>query len=91
VAGVLPGRLALQARQAIDLLSRESVEKVLSRSSSPCGGTSRPVAEASPGEIAEATGVARPTVSQALDVLLRLKKIERIGQGRTTRYKEDVI
>jgi DNA-binding transcriptional ArsR family regulator len=44
--------------------------------------------EATPGEISKATNVARPTVSQALDVLRRLKKVERIGQGRTTRYKK---
>jgi Fic family protein len=77
-----------QARQAIDLLSRESVEKVLSPKQLVVWRHLETVAEASPGEITKATGVARPTVSQALDVLLRLKKIERIGQGRTTRYKK---
>jgi DNA-binding transcriptional ArsR family regulator len=46
------------------------------------------VDEATPGEISSATKVARPTVSQALDVLMRLKKVERLGQGRTTRYRK---
>jgi Fic family protein len=77
-----------QARQAIDLLSRESVEKVLSPKQLTVWRHLETVAEATPGDITKVTGVARPTVSQALDVLLRLKKIERIGQGRTTRYKK---
>ena len=34
--------------------------------------------------------VARPTVSQALERLMQLKKIERIGMGRTTRYKRTI-
>lgn len=77
-----------QARRAIALLSKESIEKLLSPKQLAVWRHLEQVAEATPGEIAKATGVARPTVSQALDVLLRLKKIERIGQGRTTRYKK---
>ncbi len=77
-----------QARQAIDLLSRENVEKLLSPKQLAVWQHLEKVVEATPGEIVKATGVARPTVSQALDVLLRLKKIERIGQGRTTRYRK---
>ncbi len=47
------------------------------------------VAEVTAGEIAKQTHVARPTVSQALEKLLRLKKVERIGQGRTKRYRKN--
>jgi len=43
---------------------------------------------ATPGQIASETGVDRATVSQALKKLVVLKKVERIGQGRTTRYKK---
>jgi predicted HTH transcriptional regulator len=43
--------------------------------------------EATPGQIADKTKIARPTVNQALDKLIRLKKVERIGMGRGTRYK----
>jgi len=77
-----------QARQAIELLSRENIEKILSPKQLAVWRYLETVDEATPGEITKATDVARPTVSQAIDVLLRLKKIERIGQGRTTRYRK---
>jgi len=47
------------------------------------------VDEASPGAIAKATDIAQPTVRQALDKLLKLKKIERLGQGRSTSYRKN--
>jgi len=77
-----------QAKQAIELLSHENIEKILSPKQLAVWRHLEIVIEATPGEIVKATGVARPTVSQALSVLLRLKKIERIGQGRTTRYRK---
>lgn len=77
-----------QAKQAIELLSKENVDKLLSPKQLLIWKYLEPITEATPGEITKKTGIARPTVSQALDVLLRLKKIERIGQGRTTRYKK---
>jgi len=76
-----------QARQAIELLSKENIEKLLSPKQLLVWEYLLEVPEATPGEISKKTKVARPTVSQALDTLLRLKKVERIGQGRTTRYK----
>lgn len=76
-----------QAREAIALLSQENIERLLSPKQLIVWRYVERVVEATPGEIAKATAVARPTVSQAVDVLLRLKKIERIGQGRTTRYR----
>jgi len=75
-----------QAEQAIELLSHENIERLLSLKQLAVWNYLSEVTEAAPRDIAEATGVARPTVSQALDVLLRLKKIERLGQGRSTRY-----
>ena len=45
------------------------------------------VKEATPGDIAENTKVARPTVNQVLEKLISIKKIERIGMGRSTRYR----
>ena len=77
-----------QARQALELLSHENIEKILSPKQLAVWRYFGVVSEATAGDIAKATGVARPTVSQAIDVLLRLKKIERIGQGRTTRYRK---
>ena len=41
-----------------------------------------------PKDIAENAKVARPTVNQVLDKLLKLKKVERIGLGRSTRYRK---
>lgn len=76
-----------QAEQAIELLSHENLERLLSPKQLTVWNYLNEAKEAPPREIAKATGVARPTVSQALDVLLRLKKIERLGQGRSTRYK----
>ncbi len=77
-----------QAKQAADLLSRENIEKLLSPKQLAVWRFLERTPEATPAEIAKTTKVARPTVSQAIDVLLRLKKIERIGQGRTTRYRK---
>ncbi|HBL39666.1 TPA: Fic family protein [Candidatus Uhrbacteria bacterium] len=77
-----------QARQAIELLSHENIEKILSPKQLIVWRYLETVDEVTAGDIAKTTGVARPTVSQAIDVLLRLKKIERIGQGRTTRYRK---
>ena len=75
-----------QSKQAIALLSRENIEQLLSPKQLAVWRYLETIDEASPREISKATGVARSTVSQALDVLLRLKKIKRLGQGRSTRY-----
>lgn len=77
-----------QARQAIELLSHENIEKILSPKQLAVWRYLETVDEATAGNIAKAADVARPTVSQAVDVLLRLKKVERLGQGRTTRYRK---
>ena len=77
-----------QAQQAVDLLSKENIELLLSPKQLLVWQYLKNVSEATPGEIAKETKVARPTVSQALSVLLRLKKVKRIGQGRTTRYSK---
>jgi len=45
------------------------------------------IKEATPGDIAKNTKVARPTVNQVLEKLISIKKIERIGMGRSTRYR----
>ena len=80
--------LLAQANEAILLLSKENVEKLLSPKQLLVWNFLLTVGEATPGEISKVTNVARPTVSQAIDTLLRLKKVERIGQGRTTRYRK---
>ena len=78
-----------QVKRAIGLLSRENIEKLLSPKQLLVWQYVDQAKEATTGgEITKATGVTRVTVSQVLDVLLRLKKIERLGQGRTTRYQK---
>jgi len=78
--------LLKQAEMAINLLSKESVELLLSPKQLQVWNYLQTVIEATPGEISKMANISRPTVSQALGVLLRFKKIKRIGQGRTTRY-----
>jgi Fic family protein len=77
-----------QSQMAVELLSKENIEKLFSKKQLSVWQYLQGVDEATPGEIAEKAKVARPTVSQALDKLLRLKKVERIGLGRSTRYRK---
>ena len=77
-----------QAHSAVALLSEENVEKLLSPKQLAVWEYVRQVKEAAPKEISERTGVARPTVNQVMDKLMKLKKVERIGLGRTTRYRK---
>ena len=77
-----------QAETAVALLSKEQIEKLLSPKQFAVWKYIEKVPEATPGDIAQAADVARPTVNQALNALLRLNKIERIGLGRTTRYRK---
>ena len=71
-----------------ELLSKENIEKLLSTKQLSVWQCLETVKEATPGEITKKAKVARPTVNQALDKLLRLKKVERIGLGRSTRYRK---
>jgi Fic family protein len=77
-----------QAKLSFELLSAENIEKILSPKQAAVWAYLQKVEEASPGEIAQHAKVARPTVNQVLDKLLRLKKVERLGLGRTTRYRK---
>ncbi len=77
-----------QSRRAVELLSKENVEKLLSPKQLAVWEYLNTVSEATPAQISKIAKVARPTINQALNKLLRLKKIERIGLGRTTRYKK---
>lgn len=80
--------LIRQSEMAIELLSKEKVEKFLTQKQLAVWEYLHNVPSARPGEIAEQTHVAKPTVRQALDKLMRLKKIERVGQGRSTNYRK---
>jgi Fic family protein len=78
-----------QSEIAVNLLSKENIEKLLTPKQMAVWQYLQETNEAaSPMEIARKTNVAHPTVRQSLNKLMRLKKIERIGQGRSTNYKK---
>jgi Fic family protein len=77
-----------QAKRAVDLLSKESIEKLFSPNQIKVMDYIQTVGETSPGEIAKKLKIARPTVNQVLLRLLQFKKIERFGLGRSTRYRK---
>ena len=76
-----------QSELAVELLSKENIEKILSEKQSIVWQYIEKAKEASTGDIVKDTKIIRPTVKQTLDVLLRLKKIERFGLGRSARYR----
>lgn len=76
-----------QSQMAVELLSKENIEKILSEKQLTVWRYIEKTKETSTGKIMKNTKIARPTIKQALDVLLRLKKIERIGLGRSARYR----
>lgn len=80
--------LLKQSQMAINLLSQESIEKILSPNQLKVWEFLQKVGEVTPGQISKQTGVARSTVSQALSKMMGLRKVERIGLGATTRYKK---
>jgi len=77
-----------QSQMAVELLSKENIEKILSEKQIIVWQYIEKIKEANTGDITRNTKIARPTVKQTLEVLLKLKKIERIGLGRSTRYKK---
>ena len=80
-----------QSQMAVELLSKENIEKILSEKQLEVWQYILRTKETSTGDIVKKTKMARPTVKQALEVLLRLKKIERIGLGRSARYRKQII
>ncbi len=77
-----------QSKIAVELLSKENVDKLLTSKQMAVWQYLQQVEEATTGGIIKKTKIARPTVKQTLNKLLRLKKIERIGQGRSTAYRK---
>ncbi|MDO8269729.1 MAG: Fic family protein [Candidatus Levybacteria bacterium] len=77
-----------QSQMAVELLSKENIEKILSEKQLIVWQYIEKVKETNIRDILENTKVARPTVKQAVDALLKLKKVERIGLGRSARYRK---
>lgn len=80
-----------QATMAVALLNQEPLERLLSPRQFVIWEYLQTVEIATTGEIANVTGIPRPTVNQALEKLLRLKKIERLGFGRGSRYRKVIL
>ncbi len=76
-----------QSKQAVELLNADNVEKTLSGKQLTVLEYLQEAKEATPRDITEKTKVARPTVNQVMEKLISIKKIERIGMGRSTRYR----
>jgi len=77
-----------QSQMAVDLLSKENIEKLFSKKQMVIWQYFQGVEETTTGKIVGKTKIVRPTVKQVLKTLLRLKKIERIGLGRSARYRK---
>jgi Fic family protein len=77
-----------QSEMAMDVMEGEQIEKLLSEKQLSVWEYLQSVSEATPSEVSEKTGVLRPTVNQSIAKLLALKKIEKRGFGRGTRYRK---
>lgn len=75
-----------QATKALSYLEEEKVEDMLSPKQYEVWKYISSIREAGPGEIVKVTGIALGTVRQALNSLVELGKVKRIGRGRATRY-----
>lgn len=72
----------------LNSIFKKDIKKILSEKQLAVWDYLQKADRATPREISEKTKVAYPTVRQAIDKLMRLKKVERIGQGRSTGYRK---
>ncbi len=75
-----------QSQMAVELLSEDNLDVLLTEKQRAVWAFMQKKKEATPQDIAKATNIPRPTINQILTKLLQLKKIQRLGQGRGTRY-----
>jgi Fic family protein len=80
--------LLIQVKAAVTLLSGENIDKLLSPLQLKVWRYIEKVNLATPKDLAEKLKIARPTINQILNRLLALKKIERLGMGRSSRYRK---
>lgn len=76
-----------QAKMAVKLGDTERIEVLLSPKQLQIWRFMQEKGEITPKEIRENLGIATSTVLQILNKLVNMKKIERLGEGRSTRYK----
>ena len=79
--------LLKQTQMAIGLLSKESIENLLSGKQLAVWNYFNGHEIITPKELRDNLKIAGPTIMQILNKLLEMKKIERMGKGRATRYK----
>jgi DNA-binding MarR family transcriptional regulator len=71
---------------AVELTENKNIESILSEKQLLVWNYLQENKGAGVGEISKATKVPIPTVKQAINKLLKLKKIEMSGMGRAVRY-----
>jgi len=79
--------LLKQTQTAIGLLSKESIDNLLSEKQLAIWHYFSAHDVVTPKELRENLKIAGPTVAQILNKLLEMKKIERMGAGRSSRYR----
>lgn len=77
----------VQSQQAVGILSGENLDKLLSPSQLKVWQNLQVVKEATPLYLSQTLDIPRPTINQIANRLLKLQRIERLGQGRAVRYK----
>lgn len=77
-----------QATKSLELLQEEKIEDTLSPKQYEVWKYLSSVEEASPSDIVKATNIVMATVRQALERLVELGSVKRIGRGRGTRYRK---
>jgi len=80
--------LLRQTQSAIELLSKETIENLLSEKQLAVWNYFGQHKIVTPKELRASLNIAVATITQILNKLLELKKIERIGKGRATRYQK---
>lgn len=76
-----------QSEEALKLLTQENVESFLSEKQQLVWDFALSKEVFSRKEVIEHTGLHHRTVEETIKKLLRMKKLERLGEGRATRYK----
>lgn len=76
-----------QAKMAVELSQKERIETLLSEKQLAVWQFILEQKEVTPKEIRECLKMPAPTVLQVLNKLLDMKKIERLGAGRSVRYR----
>lgn len=80
--------LLTQSQMAINLITQENIEGLLSPKQLAVWQYLQKVDDASPNDITKNVHIARITVNQVLNKLLNMKKVERIGEGSSIRYRK---